>query len=165
MANAGTFTTGTVSTPPLVVQSADAVRRGGDDCRHDTERYVPNSATIGSGVFAGETTYFSSFNNFNLGADSFADIGLNQLMSDGRYGGTISASLPVVAGQEYKLELLFWDPVSGYVAGNRPINITAGTDTLNNFDVIGTTGGWKGIMRGPGRSNWDWHVLSQPAAP
>lgn len=132
-AQAGTFSTGIVSAPANILQAPFALAENTGSA---------SSVTVGTGVF-GPETYFTADSQFTGGSDTFANSGLNQLMSDGRYANSMSASLPVVSGQKYDLELLFWDPVSSYKAGSRLMAITAGSDTLTGFDVIGTTGGWK----------------------
>jgi hypothetical protein len=130
---AGTFSTGTFSSPSALQQSDVVLAQNSGG----------SAVTVGSVLYTAPT-YFTGDNQFsNPGEDMFSNANLNTLMQDGAYNSTMTAVLPTVAGTDYQLQLLFWDPVSGYGPGNRKMTITAGGDTLTGFDVIGTTGGWQ----------------------
>ena len=72
---------------------------------------------------------------------------MQTIMDGGRFrnaggvpaNGTMSTSIPVVAGENYRLQLLFHDPSKGAAGSaplHRPMDIIAEGDLLDNFSVL-----------------------------
>ncbi len=135
-AQAGFFSTGTVSTPSDVQQGS-----GSHWYAENENGPAVTIPTPGGAAFAAGSS-FSGGAGGNVDPSSFTDTGLNTLMSSYFYGLSSSATLSVTSGHSYNLEMLFFEPFASYRVGDRVMDITVGSDHLNGFDIIATTGGY-----------------------
>ena len=131
---AGSFSTGSFTTPPRI-----RLGSGSGWLAQDTGS--SSAVTVGGATFAAESYFTGVGTNPFSSPQSFADPGLNTLISSVRYDATaLTDSLPVTPGDSYVLQLLF-DDLTFTTPGTRVMTITAGTDVLSGFDPNVITGG------------------------
>jgi hypothetical protein len=126
--NVGKFTSGVIAGPgdvnqgPFVVAS-DLGAVPGD-----------GPTIIGAGTFTANAGSYFSGKDYGVGAVGIlGDSGLSSLLHSQRFNPTLSADIPVTAGKQYELQLLFFEP--GGLTFPRPMTITAEDDTLAGYSI------------------------------